>query len=230
MIIVRCCELSWESALRQKCIWVGRTQIRLLIDVANKALTLRFRFLSIRFTLILGGGAAFPKTPWACPRLPHGLRCGLFGGRSCGRASLATLDFFHASSSFANSSGVGTCPAILNQHILAARVGESRADGGPLPQFLSSKMILILSMAGSTRNFSRVPSVEPSSTTMISFLTGEARTALSSSSRCTTSLCTGTITDTHPAQRSCAASSLTYWRAEPNARELLITGYPRLAL
>jgi hypothetical protein len=92
MIIVRCCELSWESALRQKCIWVGRTQIRLLIDVANKALTLRFRFLSIRFTLILGGGAAFPKTPWACPRPPHGLRCGLFGGRSCGRASLATLD------------------------------------------------------------------------------------------------------------------------------------------
>ena len=51
MIIVRCCELSWESALRQKCIWVVRTQIRLLIDVANKALTLRFRFLSIRFTL-----------------------------------------------------------------------------------------------------------------------------------------------------------------------------------
>lgn len=29
--------------MRQKCIWVGRTQIRLLIDVANKALTLDIR-------------------------------------------------------------------------------------------------------------------------------------------------------------------------------------------
>src|SRR2546421_19862 len=68
--------------------------------------------------------------------------------------------------------------------------------------------MVTLSIAGSSRSFSRVPSVERSSTMITSFLTGEARTARSRSSRCAISLYTGTITDTHPCQRSLAAGSL----------------------
>src|ERR1700691_685671 len=58
------------------------------------------------------------------------------------------------------------------------------------------------SVGGSACSLSRVASVEPSSTMMISFFTGEAWIACNNSSRCAASLKTGTITDTAPLLQS----------------------------